>query len=146
MYYKRNGDAIQSANGVHSPEYSLTAETHADHAYPVDGWYWFDSLDEALDKFPRAAATQSVLAWQARYLLATMPAVTAGPLASVPGENLLDQIDAFAGQALVAPDLEKFRGATTWQRTDPMLVQLSALAGMDAAAIDAWFEAAAHIA
>ena len=145
MFYKRDGDSIQSANGVHSPEYSLTAETHADHAYPVDGWYWFDSLDEALDKFPRAAATQSVLAWQARYLLATMPAVTAGPLASVPGENLLDQLDVFAVRALDAPALEKFRGATTWLRTDPMMLQLSALAGMDDAAIDDWFEAAAKI-
>ena len=146
-FYRRTDDILETATvSVSAPTYQLSEEEHADHTYPVDGWYWYPSLDSALDGLPRSSATQSVLAWQARYLLATMPAVTAGPLASVPGENLLDQIDAFAGQALVAPDLEKFRGATTWQRTDPMLVQLSALAGMDAAAIDAWFEAAAHIA
>ena len=145
MFYKRDGDQIQSAVGVHAPDYTLDEATQGDHTYPVDGWYWFASLDEALDGLPLDRATQAVLAWQARYILATMPAITDGPLAAAPGVNLLEQIDAFAAQALDAPALEKFRGATTWQRTDPMLLQLSALAGLDDAAIDAWFEAAGQV-
>lgn len=146
MFYKRDGDQIQSAVGVHAPDYTLDEGTHGDHTYPVDGWYWFATLDEALDGLPRNRATQAVLAWQARYILATMPAITEGPLAAAPGVTLLEQIDAFAAQALDAPALEKFRGATTWQRLDPMLLQLSALAGLDDAAIDAWFEAAGQVA
>ena len=88
---------------------------------------------------------QAVPAWQARYILATMPAITEGPLAAAPGTTMLEQIDAFAEQALDAPALERFKGATTWQRLDPMLLQLSALAGLDDASIDAWFEAAGHV-
>jgi len=146
MFYKRDGDRIDSANGVHSPEYNLTDETHAEHTYPVDGWYWFATLDEALDGMPRDRATQSVSAWQARVVLAGMLPYSEGPLAAVPGANLLEQIDAFAGQALSAPALEKFKGAATWRRTDAMLLQLSALAGLDDAAIDAWFEASEQVA
>lgn len=146
MFYKRDGDLVQSAVGVHAPDYTLVEDTHGEHTYPVDGWYWFATLDEALDGLPRNRANQSVLAWQARYVLATMPAITVGPMAAVPGATLLEQIDAFATQALDAPALEKFKGATTWQRLDPMLLQLSTLAGLDDAAIDAWFEEAGQVA
>ena len=145
MFYRRDGDQIQSAVGVHAPSYTLDEASHDEHSYPVDGWYWFGTMDEALDGLPRTRATQAVLAWQARYILATMPAITDGPLAAAPGVTLLEQIDAFAEQALDAPALEKFKGATTWQRTDAMLLQLSALAGLNDAAIDAWFDAAGQV-
>ena len=101
--------------------------------------------EEVSERLDARRAEQSVPAWQARYILATMPSVTEGPLAAAPGATLLEQIDAFAAQALDAPALERFKGATTWQRLDPMLLQLSALAGLDDAAIDAWFEAAGQV-
>jgi len=145
MFYRRDGDQIHSANAVYRPDGALEADTHTDHTYPVDGWYWFDTLDEALDQMPRDRTEQAVPAWQARYVLATMPAVTDGPLAAAPGSHLLEQIDAFAAQVLDAPALEKFKGAATWRRLDPMLLQLSALAGLDDAAIDAWFEEAGQV-
>lgn len=145
MFYRRDGDHIHSAVGVHSPAFSLDEDSHADHSYPVDGWYWFSTLDEALVGLPRDRTNQAVLAWQARYLLATKPAATEGPLAAITGANLLEQIDAFTSQMLDAPALEKFNGATTWQRSDSLLIQLSELAGMDDAAIDELFDAAAKI-
>jgi len=145
MFYRRDGDLMHSAVGVHAPGYSLTADNRGEHICPVDGWYCFPDLDSALDGLPRDRTEQAVLAWQARYILATMPAVTEGPLTQAPGANLLEQIDAFASQALDAPALEKFKGAATWRRLDPMLLQLSALAGLDDAAIDAWFEEAGQV-
>lgn len=103
------------------------------------------SAEEIAERLEARREAQAVPAWQARYILATMPSVTEGPLAAAPGATLLEQIDAFAAQVLDAPALERFKGATTWQRLDPMLLQLSALAGLDDAAIDAWFAAAGQV-
>jgi hypothetical protein len=87
----------------------------------------------------------SVDAWQARYILAGTPALESGPLATFVRETLLAQIDAFVGVSLPAPALEKFRGAKTWRRNDPMLIQLVGIAGLDDGAIDDWFRAAAQV-
>lgn len=47
-FYKRDGDEILEApNFVSGPGFELLAENHSEYAYPVDGWYWFDSADEA---------------------------------------------------------------------------------------------------
>ena len=35
------------ANYVLNADYELRKESKDDHEYPVDGWYWFDSQDEA---------------------------------------------------------------------------------------------------
>jgi hypothetical protein len=32
---------------VLNKNYELRKETHEQHTYPVDGWYWFDSETEA---------------------------------------------------------------------------------------------------
>lgn len=39
------------ANYVLNADYELRKETKDDHSYPVDGWYWFDSQDEAKQFF-----------------------------------------------------------------------------------------------
>lgn len=39
------------ANYVLNADYELRKETKDDHTYPVDGWYWFDSQEEAKQFF-----------------------------------------------------------------------------------------------
>ena len=47
-FYRENNGEIQFApNFVLSSVYELRKETHDQHTYPVDGWYWFDSETEA---------------------------------------------------------------------------------------------------
>jgi len=47
-FYRNNRGEIQYApNFVLSSAYELRRETHDQHTYPVDGWYWFDSKEEA---------------------------------------------------------------------------------------------------
>ena len=47
-FYRENNGEIQFApNFVLSSVYELRKETHEQHTYPVDGWYWFDSEAEA---------------------------------------------------------------------------------------------------
>jgi hypothetical protein len=38
-------------NFVLSANYELRKETKNDHEYPIYGWYWFDSEDEAKSFF-----------------------------------------------------------------------------------------------
>lgn len=49
-FYKREDGAdtlLHGPNFVLNMDYELRAEAHAQHEYPVDGWYWFDSEEEA---------------------------------------------------------------------------------------------------
>jgi len=49
-FYKLDGDNLLfGPNYVLNANYELHKETHDHHTYPVDGWYWFDSEEEAID-------------------------------------------------------------------------------------------------
>lgn len=55
-FYRRDTELLLSApNGVHTPTSTLLAEDHATYTYPVEGWYWFDTLDLAIAFFARAS-------------------------------------------------------------------------------------------
>jgi len=46
-FYKRDGDTLLEApTTVIGPGYELYAENHSEYTYPVEGWYWFDSIDD----------------------------------------------------------------------------------------------------
>lgn len=46
-FYKLDGDLLHGPNFVLNADYSLYKETHDQNVYPIDGWYWFDSEEEA---------------------------------------------------------------------------------------------------
>ena len=69
-FYKRNNDELMVApNFVHGPDFSLTAETKDEHEYPVDGWYWFEDLDEAMLLFTKQQQALSCTRRQGRLAL-----------------------------------------------------------------------------
>lgn len=48
-FYKNDHGAILfGPNFVLNANYELRRETHDQHNYPVDGWFWFDSEEEAV--------------------------------------------------------------------------------------------------
>ena len=48
-FYKRENNELHAAPlFVSGPGLDLTAENKDQHSYPVEGWYWFDTLDEAM--------------------------------------------------------------------------------------------------
>lgn len=52
MFCKKDGDTILEApNFVHTPSISLLAENYLNYTYPVEGWYWFDTIEEATSFF-----------------------------------------------------------------------------------------------
>lgn len=46
-------------NYVLNMDFELRAESHEDHEYPVGGWYWFDSEEEAREALGLPPATES---------------------------------------------------------------------------------------
>lgn len=46
-FYKLDSDLLFGPNFVLNANYELRRETHDQHEYPVDGWSWFDSEEQA---------------------------------------------------------------------------------------------------
>jgi hypothetical protein len=47
-FYKLDGEMVlHGPNFVLHAAYELRKETKDNHEYPVDGWYWFDTDEEA---------------------------------------------------------------------------------------------------
>lgn len=48
-FYKRDGQSLMDASVfVKGPNFTLDASLKDTYAYPVAGWYWFNSLNDAL--------------------------------------------------------------------------------------------------
>lgn len=46
-FYKLDGMVLYGPNFVLNANYELRRETKDDHTYPTDGWYWFDTKEDA---------------------------------------------------------------------------------------------------
>lgn len=47
-FYKYESDILYyGPHFVLNLDYELRAESKDEHTYPVDGWYWFDSIQDA---------------------------------------------------------------------------------------------------
>lgn len=47
FYKLDNTQLLFGPNFVEAPTYALYRQNKNDYAYPIDGWYWFDSELEA---------------------------------------------------------------------------------------------------
>lgn len=48
FYKNDNGTLLFGPSFVLNANYKLFRETHGQHNYPVDGWFWFDTEQEAV--------------------------------------------------------------------------------------------------
>lgn len=46
-FYKLDGSLLEAPNFVLNANYQLHKESKDNYTYPVDGWYWFDTVEEA---------------------------------------------------------------------------------------------------
>lgn len=46
-FYKLDGELLEGPNFVYGPTFTLLKEQKDTYTYPVDGWYWFDTKEEA---------------------------------------------------------------------------------------------------
>ena len=51
FYKEDNGSLLVGENFVYSPIVTLKVEDKDNFTYPQDGWYWFDTEDEAYGFF-----------------------------------------------------------------------------------------------
>ncbi len=51
FYKNDDGFVLYGPNFVLNANYELRKETKTEHTYPTDGWYWFDSVEEAYTFF-----------------------------------------------------------------------------------------------
>lgn len=126
-FYKRNGDELLHApNSVHAPGFLLLAEDHATYTYPVEGWYWFDTLDAALDGLK--STQEEVTMRQARLALYQT--------------NKLDQVEA----AIAASDKSTqiiWASSSTVRRDNPLIIAIGKqVLGMTDLEIDQLFQLA----
>ena len=49
FYKNDNGNLLFGVNSVISKDYNLQRDKHEEYNYPVDGWYWFETEEEARD-------------------------------------------------------------------------------------------------
>lgn len=47
FYRIENGEVFRADGDLFGPGYDLLADQHDTYTYPVDGWHWFDSDEEA---------------------------------------------------------------------------------------------------
>lgn len=47
FYKNENGSLLCGPNFVENQNYSLQRSNHEEYTYPVDGWYWFETDEEA---------------------------------------------------------------------------------------------------
>lgn len=47
FYKKENEQILEGENSIFTPNISITKEIKDDFTYPIEGWYWFDTKEEA---------------------------------------------------------------------------------------------------
>lgn len=129
-FYKRDGDEfLQAPNGVYGPGFTLTEETREEHEYPVDGWYWFANLDDAMAALVSRPAGV-VTALQGMRAIASLGTETVARF-----NALLSALDPVADFETIA----FFQKAQTWRRDDVHLIRFATALGIDDAGLDALF-------
>ena len=129
-FFKKDIDSILvGENVVFSPSVTLKAEDKDLYTYPQDGWYWFDTFDEALQFFVGLKSSDSITMRQARlYLL---------------GAGLLKQVDSIVSQN-EAWKIE-WEYATDVVKNSQLVVALSNQLGLSSEAIDVMFDEASKL-
>lgn len=126
FFKKDNDELLVSHTRVDGPGFSLDADTHGEHTYPVDGWYWFDDLDTAMVAL---AKPQGVVT------------IRQGRLALLQ-TGLLDDIEtAVAASGNRALQIE-WEFATEFRRDWPALISMQRALGLTDEAVDDLFRLA----
>lgn len=129
-FYKRENEEIQVApTFVSGPGFVLNVENKNEYKYPVEGWYWFETLDEAMRFF--STPQDSVTMRQARLALldAGLLQVVEGTIAQMPEPQ--------KSAALI-----EWEYAGTVERTHPLLAQVLPAMGVTETDIEALFQKA----
>lgn len=123
MFYKKTEDEILNGENISTPLVTLKVEDKDSYEYPQDGWYWFDTFDEALGYFYSANAGTILTPRQARWVLLD--------------EGLLDAVEDIV--KLNRKHEIYWEYATEIRREDTILIQLATALGITDEKLDEMF-------
>jgi len=127
-FYKREDEQLLvGGTMVRTPNVTLTVGTKDQYTYPQDGWYWFDTLDEAMSKLVNK--TDSITPRQARLKLLEV--------------GLLDDLEAIIATNR-AWQIE-WEYATEVKRNSPLMGAVATQAGLTSEQIDQIFLEASQL-
>ena len=123
MFYKKIEDEILKGENISTPLVTLKVEDKDSYEYPQDGWYWFNSFDDALVFFASANFGTILTPRQARLVLLD--------------EGLLDAVEEIV--KLNRKYEIYWEYATEIRRDDAVLLQLSTALGITDEKLDEMF-------
>ena len=135
FYKKTTEELLVAPNFVMGPGFELRAEQRAEYTYPVDGWYWFDTLDEAIAAFAKNPQAGSVSPRQIRQ---AMNRTTYG------SGTLRDAVEA----AVAAGDRDLkdwWDFSSYFERTSPHVAAMATALNVSEAALDELWALAATL-
>ena len=128
-FYKRDGEELLVApNFVRAPTFDLFAETYAENTYPIEGWYWFDTLDEAMTAMQTTSVSISPV--QAKIALHRA--------------GLLETAEAMVAASGVEAQLA-WTSATAFERDSALLNGMATAMGLTSQQLDDLFTTASQI-
>ena len=125
MFYKKTEDEILKGENISTPLVTLKVEDKDSYTYPQDGWYWFNSFDEALVFFA-SQTRDSITMRQARLYLLSI--------------GLLNQVET-----VIARNEEwkiEWEYATEVQKDSPLVLALAKELNLTPESIDLMFNEA----
>lgn len=123
MFYKKIENEILNGENISTPLVTLKVEDKDSYEYPQDGWYWFDTFDEALGYFASANVGNILTPRQARWVLLD--------------EGLLDAVEEIVKLNRKYDIYWEY--ATEIRREDSILLQLAAALGITDEKLDEMF-------
>jgi hypothetical protein len=126
MFYKKDGENLLQGAMVSMPELTLTADNQAQHTYPINGWYWFDTLDDAINFYASKSDVTSITPRQARLKLLEL--------------GLLDALENTI-KTNRAWEIE-WEYATSVKRDSPLISAVASVVGLTGEQIDTLFDEA----
>lgn len=123
MFYKKIENEILNGENISTPLVTLKVEDKDSYEYPQDGWYWFDTFDEALGYFSSANVGTILTPRQARWVLLD--------------EGLLDAVEDIV--KLNRKHEIYWEYATEIRREDTILLHLATALGITVEKLDEMF-------
>jgi hypothetical protein len=124
-FYKREDEQLLvGGTMVTTPNVTLTVDTKDQYNYPQDGWYWFETLDDALAFYANKQDVNSITPRQIRLQLSAI-----GMRQAVE--------DYVAASSLDIKDWWEF--STYIERTSPLLINAATQLGMTSEQLDQFF-------
>lgn len=125
-FYKKEEDNIEMVpNVISGPGIFLGAASHEEYTYPTQGWYWFDTFDEAVVFFANQIdPPESITMRQARLQLYNM--------------NVLDTIDNTISNIGGTAKIE-WEYSSVVEKTNPLVSAMAQILNWDETQINQFF-------